>query len=186
MKRSTRFDATRDPLSSSRPTHHTKNHTTHPPLDETNHRMKQTNDTETVVYCQPVNEQEKKQLGIVWDIDGTSTAEGDNVHGIVIRPGALEFLVWCRQRGHRLAIWTAASKFWAKMVVDRIHRNCQKNGVCVPLVDRNGGPVRADNLSRRLQRAYRSDGFKMSPVQNESLSGAFQGPSACMGTNSNR
>jgi len=57
-----------------------------------------------------------KPLGIIFDLDGTLIAEGDTVQYIVPRPGAIEFLAWCKMRGHSLAIWTAARRGWADSV----------------------------------------------------------------------
>ena len=39
---------------------------------------------------------------------------------MVIRPHAVSFLAWCRRRGHRLAIWTAAHSSWADSVVRKL------------------------------------------------------------------
>mmetsp|Transcript_7922 Transcript_7922/g.14665 ORF Transcript_7922/g.14665 Transcript_7922/m.14665 type:complete len:311 (+) Transcript_7922:148-1080(+) len=59
----------------------------------------------------------RRSLGIVFDIDGTLVAEHHRVQhsfqGIQLRPHTIEFLVWCKSRGHRLALWTAGSATWA-------------------------------------------------------------------------
>ena len=51
--------------------------------------------------CQP--------LGIIFDIDGTLIAEGKRIHGVHIRPGTIELLSWCKERGHGVALWTVSS-----------------------------------------------------------------------------
>ena len=57
-------------------------------------------------------------LGIVLDLDGTLITENDDdlCSDAFLRPGAVEFLRWCRARGHSLAIWTAAHRSWAHYV----------------------------------------------------------------------
>ncbi|CAB9500171.1 expressed unknown protein [Seminavis robusta] len=59
-------------------------------------------------------------LGIVMDIDGTLIRESRHLTGIRIRPHVVEFLVWCRQQGHRLALWTAGDKTWADRVLRKL------------------------------------------------------------------
>ena len=59
-------------------------------------------------------------LGIVFDIDGTLIAEGERVIGIKIRPGVVEFLKWCKDRGHVLALWTKAHSSWASHVMTKL------------------------------------------------------------------
>lgn len=66
------------------------------------------------------------QLGIVFDLDGTLIAEGEAVKGVCPRPAAADFLQWLLDRGHRLAIWTAAHPSWA---------HCVSRHFCNRLVD---------------------------------------------------
>lgn len=61
----------------------------------------------------------KRPLGVVLDIDGTLIMESRHLTGIRIRPYAISFLAWCRQRGYRLSLWTAGHRWWA----DRVIRN---------------------------------------------------------------
>ena len=62
-------------------------------------------------------------LGIVLDLDGTLIAEFDSDDDWLcsrddfVRPGAVEFLRWCKARGHSLAVWTAADASWANYVL---------------------------------------------------------------------
>ena len=62
----------------------------------------------------------KYPLAFIFDIDGTLIAEGDNVVGVQIRPGAVAFLQTCRQRNHRVALWTAAPQSWAATVLRKL------------------------------------------------------------------
>lgn len=56
------------------------------------------------------NAKEDNRLGIVFDIDGTLILEADDNEDVVLRQGSMEFLRWCKQRGHSIALWTAASE----------------------------------------------------------------------------
>ena len=69
----------------------------------------------------PVHVPAEKRLGVVFDIDGTLVAEQsrDLYCGMKLRPGALEFMQWLTSRGHRLGLWTKASKFWSHRVVKK-------------------------------------------------------------------
>lgn len=51
-------------------------------------------------------------LGIIFDIDGTLILEDHSSAGggVHLRPGSIDFLKWCFERGHALALWTAASQ----------------------------------------------------------------------------
>lgn len=69
------------------------------------------------------------RLGIVLDIDGTLIAEGKRVHNVRIRPGAVDFLSWCKRRGHAVSLWTKAHPEWADRVASKI----------CPLVTRSDG-----------------------------------------------
>lgn len=71
-----------------------------------------------------------QQLGIIFDIDGTLIAEGKGVHGIRIRPGTVEFLQWCHQRGHALALWTKAHRGWADQVTIKICQAVHPHHTC--------------------------------------------------------
>jgi hypothetical protein len=55
-------------------------------------------------------------LTIIFDIDGTLIAQSRHIRGIRIRPGAVEFIHWCRKPGHFVALWTKAPAFWANQV----------------------------------------------------------------------
>lgn len=58
-------------------------------------------------------------LGIVLDIDGTLVAENEDpdiFDPAFIRPGVIDFLLWCRERGHSLALWTAGHASWAHYI----------------------------------------------------------------------
>jgi len=66
-----------------------------------------------------------KPLGIILDLDGTVIAESMNDNddlrmttddSVFIRPGTIEFLQWCLDRGHSLAVWTAGHSSWAHYV----------------------------------------------------------------------
>jgi NLI interacting factor-like phosphatase len=66
-----------------------------------------------------------RPLGIIFDLDGTLVAEPhDDDHPrddflpdeVFLRPGVRRLLVWCSQRGHSLAVWTAAHAGWAHYV----------------------------------------------------------------------
>lgn len=78
--------------------------------------------TVTTMYCQPIGNELQQQdeqtcpLAIIFDLDGTLVAEGNNVFGIVERPGAVDLLRWCLERGHAVAVWTAAHSGWANRV----------------------------------------------------------------------
>ena len=67
-----------------------------------------------------------KPLAFVFDIDGTLIAEGGKQNcgmggqSIRIRPGAIEFIQWCQQRGHSVALWTKARHWWANKVATEI------------------------------------------------------------------
>lgn len=63
------------------------------------------------------------KLGLVFDIDGTLVGESEKLLQYRLRPGAIEFLKWLLQRGHRLALWTAASDSWA---ITNAYRICQQ------------------------------------------------------------
>lgn len=87
-------------------------------------------------------EAEKKKdepLGIIFDIDGTLIAEGERVRGVIVRPGAIEFIRWCKQRGHAVALWTKGHDYWGTHVLMKIckavmgpqhheecHRDCRE------------------------------------------------------------
>jgi len=63
-------------------------------------------------------ESQRRRLGLVFDIDGTlireatENDENDNDgNKILLRRGSMEFLHWCKEeRGHSIALWTAASE----------------------------------------------------------------------------
>lgn len=73
-------------------------------------------------------------LAIIFDLDGTLVAERDSDDyddddgrtEQFWRAGALEFVDWCHQRGHQLAIWTAAHASWAYYVQYKMEQQlCQ-------------------------------------------------------------
>jgi NLI interacting factor-like phosphatase len=64
-----------------------------------------------------------RPLGIIFDLDGTLVAEPLDDHrdnklsdDVFLRPGVQRLLAWCYQRGHSLAVWTAAHAGWAHYV----------------------------------------------------------------------
>jgi len=63
-------------------------------------------------------------LLLVFDLDGTLVAESDDLscNESFFRPGALQFLQWCQDRGHSLAVWTAAHEGWASYLVHKIRK----------------------------------------------------------------
>ncbi|CAB9511360.1 expressed unknown protein [Seminavis robusta] len=72
--------------------------------------MKRNNNKSKTKTQQQISREQR--LGLVFDIDGTLILETENTaEEIVLRPGSMEFLQWCQQRGHALALWTAASDF---------------------------------------------------------------------------
>lgn len=85
-------------------------------LDE-KERMNQVQETESIQEKQKKN----PKLGIIFDIDGTLIAENDNIFHVLIRPGTVEFLKWCKyERGYSLALWTTAGESWAKEVCKKL------------------------------------------------------------------
>jgi hypothetical protein len=78
-------------------------------------------------YCQPVESNENNaRLCMIFDVDGTLIAEGDGINHIIIRPGAVDFLKWAlEERGHTLALWTAATSGWADRVATKLCRALQ-------------------------------------------------------------
>jgi phosphoserine phosphatase len=66
------------------------------------------------------NENNTHHLGMIFDIDGTLIAIGDWVHLFILRPGAVDFLKWALERGHTLALWTAATSGWADRVATKL------------------------------------------------------------------
>jgi len=92
--------------------------------------------TTTTEYCQPIgnapqqHDKQTRSLGIIFDLDGTLVAEGKNVYGIVERPGAVEFMRWCFERGHAMAVWTAAHSGWAHRVACHFCQAVQQDDHC--------------------------------------------------------
>jgi NLI interacting factor-like phosphatase len=75
--------------------------------------------------CPRLPSRASRPLGIIFDLDGTLVAEphdddhpGDNFvpDEVFLRPGVRRLLAWCSQRGHSLAVWTAAHAGWAHYV----------------------------------------------------------------------
>jgi len=64
-----------------------------------------------------------QRLGIIFDIDGTLIAEGRHIHTIIIRPGTIPFLHWCKRRGHSIALWTKAHSSWANNVAMKLRKS---------------------------------------------------------------
>lgn len=66
------------------------------------------------------------RLGIVFDLDGTLVAESSDPEQSAsdqetfIRPAVLDFLRWCQERNHVVAVWTAAHSSWAHYVTWKI------------------------------------------------------------------
>lgn len=75
-----------------------------------------------------------KRLGIVFDIDGTIIAENHNPyqfhHKIQLRPETIEFMRWCKSRGHSLALWTKAHSSHAMSINHLICKQIDPNHVC--------------------------------------------------------
>ena len=77
--------------------------------------------SEQSIAGESANEEEtKRPLGIVFDIDGTLIRESRHLSGICIRPHAVDFLAWCCRRGHRVALWTAGHWTWGDKVARKI------------------------------------------------------------------
>ena len=74
--------------------------------------------TATTIHPNRNKKTKKKKLGIIFDTDGTLVGEKNDI----LRPGAIEFLRWLLDRGHRLALWTAAHESWAETNAQRICR----------------------------------------------------------------
>lgn len=47
-----------------------------------------------------------------------------------LRPGLIDFIQWLQERGHHLAIWTAAGESWATMNANRICQRVHGNHEC--------------------------------------------------------
>lgn len=62
------------------------------------------------------------RLGIIFDLDGTLVAESSEPSDqeTFLRPAVLDFLRWCQERHHVLAVWTAAHRSWAHYVTWKI------------------------------------------------------------------
>ena len=102
-----------------------------------------------------------RPLGIIFDIDGTLIAESRHIPGMRIRPYAVDLLAWCRKRGHRIALFTAAHSFWAECLVKKVcplvqralgvkKHSCVKN--CTATFDFSWGRDKMRN-ERPLKRA---------------------------------
>jgi hypothetical protein len=57
-----------------------------------------------------------KELGFVFDIDGTLIAESDVPIGVIERPGIIDVMTFLVERQHRVAIWTAGNAQHANQI----------------------------------------------------------------------
>lgn len=79
------------------------------------------------------NEKSSPSLGIIFDIDGTLIAEGDNIFNVQLRPGCVELMQFCKRRGHAVALWTAAhsdhAAYCARKICEQVVTTTNKDSI---------------------------------------------------------